>query len=391
MLHRRGLIALTVLAATACGGRSPGPGETAAPETSAEPGGQITSAPQPTGGSAQTEGEGIQADQLLQDVLAYQLCSRLGGQILSLTTGGDPTVPGGEGEEIIEGRLWLEQCNATSQGNRLTMELGGRGWRWVSRERSKLGATFDLEQYVRFELDLAAVFDVGSEYARDHQMLIVWLRPRKVTKVNVVPIGEVEVEEEGAWAEVVGTAAGLFGAGTGERAAESVAEEGEVKFGRSLGEGFTIAVDLCTGSSLTERDLLSAEEVTSRRRELEDLQGAARIFAGGLDVAGPVENAPIAFDLVARAGSGGRARLYCELEAAQILGAYLEGNELPTLEPLAETLISSTSPSRIDAPDATCPVYLVVTPSNPRGQPLLYSYSAYERPSMGKAYVRCER
>lgn len=377
----RDLVAIVsaLMLAAACGGRT----SDSAPEKagSAPPEQQqpaaIEDQPDPA-----PDGEGLQPDRLLRDVLAYQLCRELSGTLQGLSSG--------EGQDkVVEGRLWMQSCDARVDGETLEIDLGGRGFRWISRERSKLGATFKVDQYVRFEVEFGARFDVEAEYARDDRMLIVWLRPREITNVNLQTIGDIDVEE-GMWGDVLGTVSDVWGGSPEEKAEKSVEQKGEGRFMQALGEGYTIALDLCSGQNYTERDILDVETVVEAPRELEDDEATVRIHPGGIDAFGPSEDAPIAFDLTAQQGNV-RADLYCHADAARLLNAYFAGESLPEIEPLAQAYVTSAQPSRIATEEATCPVYLVVQPSDGSDGTVLYKYSAHDRPAMPEPYIRCQK
>src|SRR5688572_5601668 len=95
---------------------------------------------------------------LVTDLVSHRICRDIGGDLLGLSGTqaragagrGEAESPSRAGLHPKEGRFWVERCAVRVEGERLAIDIGGRGWRWVQQRVQKAGATFDLREHVRF-------------------------------------------------------------------------------------------------------------------------------------------------------------------------------------------------------------------------------------------------
>src|SRR5687768_12427950 len=129
-----------------------------------------------------TEGDiggtfGPEVHMLVTDIAAHLICDRVEGAFLPLGSGrGQPA----------SGHLWVRDCVALRkpelagrEGERLSVELDTRAWRWVERKASQFGASFELDQYVTIDarIGVEGVLDVA--YNRERRIARIWLNPTR--------------------------------------------------------------------------------------------------------------------------------------------------------------------------------------------------------------------
>lgn len=152
------------------------------------------------------------------------------------------------GEPVV-GVVWLRDCNITHDGTKLTIEVSGRGWEWVDRESSKAGGSFRLRQYVKFELHARFGGEVDVAYAPRTHVATLWLSPTGKPEVAIKTLGDVEVDRDGVWSNVVGFVGSAVGHDPDQAGQNQVHEEGKRSGIEQLAKGLTITMNLCNGLS----------------------------------------------------------------------------------------------------------------------------------------------
>lgn len=286
---------------------------------------------------------------LLAAVAASRACERLEGQFRPLEGRGDT--------KAATGVLWLERCRARADGADVDLALSGRAWQWVDKQTETVEATFSVDQYVRFEAQVRVRGTMDAAYAEGSHVATIWFTPEEPPTVDVTPIGDVSVDEEGAWAEVVGAAASLFGSGPEARAEDTVEEAASTGLRERLGKGFAATIDLCTGRVATGLGHPEAGEMleTSSAREW----SPALLHPRGLLLDGP-HPAGTRVELEAEAGAVD-ARLVCAEDAARLAQAFLAGEQLPAVDGLARARLERGTEA-LAAEDASCEVVLATAP-----------------------------
>ena len=149
---------------------------------------------------------------------------------------------------VVEGRLWVDRCEARREGEGLALSLGGRGWQWVERSApGPLGTRFTVRGTVRLEarVELTSALDVRYDEAA--RRVLVALTPVAPPSATVRPIGTIPLAPEGGWSSLVGGLGSLVGLSPEAQARPLLEEEAALIVRRQLARGMTLAIDLCTG------------------------------------------------------------------------------------------------------------------------------------------------
>lgn len=127
-------------------------------------------------------------------------------------------------KQVITGDVWIRDCKITNEGTKVTVEISGNGWQWIEKSQKKGGATFDVRQYVKFAVTakLSGVIDVA--YDPPTHIVSLWFTPSGGPAVDFVPIGEIEVYRDSAWASAIGDLGSLIG-DSPEAAADTAATD----------------------------------------------------------------------------------------------------------------------------------------------------------------------
>lgn len=150
-------------------------------------------------------------------------------------------------DQSVIGVMWLRDCNIVHDGTRVTVEVGGRGWEWVDRDTQKAGATFGVHQYVKFEMHARLVGEVDVAYDPNSHVGSLWLTPVGTPEVAMTPIGDVEVDRESVWADVIGALGSITGRSPDAAGEKQVSQQGIQAATRELAKGLTITMNLCNG------------------------------------------------------------------------------------------------------------------------------------------------
>ena len=313
---------------------------------------------------ARTASEGREVRPLLIDVAAIKACDVLEGSFMEVD---EPSAPQGPERGLAAkiGRLWAEECKAERAGDDVTLEIGGRGWSWANNAQKKLGAEYEVRQYLPFRFRFTIVATLDYDYARDDGVLTLWLTPKKSIDATVTPLKKPEVNEKDAWAQLLGAVSTAFTMkSVDERAKDQASVEGETQLASKLAQGATITIDMCTGQA--DRVITVLEEGTVPRRPYPTLDhrweanARVRLREGGLDADGPWASpkAPLKVKVDVEEGDAVNARLFCEDDAKAIVDAYIEGRDAPKRTPLAG---GEGKHLELEAPPKACPIVLLST------------------------------
>lgn len=301
---------------------------------------------------------------LLTDVTAARACERMKGVFSPLFGQGDEA----QAEERVAGRLWIEQCTARPRDDDMAIELTGRAWRWVDRERERLGAQFEVADYVRFRTEIKLVLRPDLAYDREAQIASLYLVPTQPVEVGVEPIQPVQAEAEGGWGALLGAAGSVIGRGPDEQATGRFEKQARRTFRDELEHGYTLVVDACTGQTQPKIGRLAPGEkpwVPVQGREAPErwlTNQRVALHAGGLDVQGPWASgtSPIRARVHLREGGPITARLVCAREARALAEAFLADRELPDVQARADAHVAPGATQTLEA-TADCPLALVAT------------------------------
>jgi hypothetical protein len=329
---------------------------------------------------------------LLVDLAEYNICSSLGGQYIPLSSGGSGS---GSGTITNTGIIRIDTCSTGEVDHQhLRIELAGTGWQWISRKKEQLGATFTVNENVKFDVKISMVgaFDVAYDKA-DH-IVDIWFVPTQPVVANLRVIGNVDVDTESLWSSIVGIAGTLGGETSGQRAEATINKQGNRMFQSKLSKGMTVIMDLCTGRYYFKLGSFPAgqlpESAGKGRKYLVNSKGI--LHEGGMLMAGPFDTEkPIIARIDATEG-GINASLVCEDNARKIEDAYVNGKELPKPEPLAEGIVQPGRPVTFKVKaDPGCKAVLIMRPLEGQKGSSAFDYAAYHEGEKPKPLVDCAR
>jgi hypothetical protein len=344
--------------------------------------------------AARSEGDiggtfGPEVHMLVTDIAAHLICDRIDGAFIPL---------GSEQGRPASGHLWVRGCVARRQreaagreGERLSVVLDTRAWRWVKREASQLGATFALDQYVTIDtrIELEGVLDVA--YNRDRRIARIWLSPSRAPEVSARVIGDLDVDAKGLWSEIVGGLASIFGASPSHQAGAKAEEQARGEMEGQLQEGISIAMDLCTraehvGLGKPEEGALPPPPVPVSSATYVAAQ-LVELHPDGLAAVGPFRtvNGGVKVQVRARDGGAVHAELVCDNEGTRILRSYFDGGlrALPRRKPLDDATLEPGHEAILETGNACTPM-LLARPSGPTERATLeiVAESRHERDSL---------
>lgn len=337
-------------------------------------------------------------DELVTDMVAGELCGAIAGSIRGLRASSDEKSDGGpksaggpksddtrsnddassgddsaasstEDELPVTGRLWVTSCEVSLDGDRIDARFEGLGWRWVDKREKKLGATFSVEQYARFAIEVRASARVRATYDPDERVAYIWAPMVEPLRVGVTPLGNVDVKTKGSWSDVLGGAADALPMQSLETKAKSkVAKKASTKVAEELDAGFSVVGDLCLDLRQVDTGQIAPDEWARRDWRAEarkpPISTRVKLYPGGLDAGGVLEPKGHAIDIEARVVEGGpvSVELLCEEEARRLAEAFTKGEPPPDATPIASGRATASSPVRFRA-RAACRAVLVSRPA----------------------------
>ncbi len=321
---------------------------------------------------------------MVAELAASKACEMIRGQFRGLR---DPKRP-----DTVIGDVWLRECRITNRGSRVTFHLSGNGWTWVAVVKKKVGATFDLHQYVRFAMDMTISGPLDIAYDRSTHVASFWFTPEARPEIKFEPVGEVDMDEEGAWSAVVGALSAVFSDSIDERAEKESKKNGTKEFGKSFADGLSVTIDLCTGLSR-----FGLERPATGKMVKPDVGETRKVVAelepGGVMVFGP-HRAPHGMTVQVHAQGGGvSAELVCQEDADRVAQAFVaDGKAPPSSRVLASATIRGNGTLRTRA--VKCPVMVVARPLPGEKHPVVFDW---QRPAKetaraaGGRIIQCDR
>jgi hypothetical protein len=288
---------------------------------------------------------GPEVHMLVTDIAAHLICDRVAGAFMPL---------GSERGQPASGHLWVRDCVARRkrelagrEGERLSVELDTRAWRWVERKASQFGASFELDQYVTIDARIAVEGVLDVAYNRERRIARIWLNPTRAPQISARVIGDLDVDAKGLWSEFVGGLASILGASPSRQAGKEAEEQATGEVEAQLREGISVATDLCTraehvGLGKPEEGALPPPPVPVSSDKYVAAQ-LVELHPDGLAAVGPFRTAHdgVKVQVHAREGGAVRAELVCTDEGARMLRSYFDGGlkALPRHEPLDQTTL----------------------------------------------------
>jgi len=326
---------------------------------------------------------------MLRDLAVQNACGHELGRFRGL---------GGDGEEVHEGRTFVEDCKTESRGDdEFVLRTGARAWRWVGNKSKKLGATFKVSEYAMMKVELEVQGSVEIAYSRDSHVVNLWLVPSRPPKAHVKPLREIDAEPEGAWSELLGAFSAAVGQGPDKQATRKIGSVGSQQFQKRMSMGYSIAVNLCTGQ-LHEKE---GELPEGKAPEVPMPSGGriwlknerVRLHAGGIDLSGPFKPTHEKVEAQVKVEKGGplRARLICKEDAKRIAIAFTEGKKLPKVQLLANELVPAEGSKTLKTNSGGCEPVLYTAPAPKAELPITFADLAYEPGDQEEPLVPCGR
>jgi hypothetical protein len=253
-------------------------------------------------------------------------CKVMEGQFRALR---DPARP-----DVVTGVLWMRGCRFHQQGTDVTVDLSTQGWQWQERDKKKAGAKFELAQVVKFAADIhmPGALDVG--YDPKNHIASIWLSPAHVPDVRFSPIGKLEVEEQGAWAETVGVLGSVVGMSPESQAEDEAKSDGKHEMRSQLADGLGATINACTG--LARNDLGRPPRGAMYAAGVgESTRIAVEVHPTSVYLSGPYF-APKGMNITVDVEQGSvRAALVCRDQGEVLAAAFIDGRDLPDVKTLA--------------------------------------------------------
>lgn len=377
------LISLLVLTAACGGGQKQA--DCPDPDLHPQPDGSVEAEPAPP--PIPTVGEDDDIQDMLVAIAGHKACDRIAGDFTGLSASGS--------KRLRTGRFWIERCEEKREGDGVKLAIGGRGWRWIDKQSEKLGATFEVSQYVPMKVDVTMVASVDRAYAKQNHILHLWLSPTDRVSAKVTPLGKVDANAQGPWGTILGAAATVVGKDPDDKAAKKVQKKGSRKFSSKLSDGYSVALDLCTGQRYKDVGRFAEGKLPERpfpadgRVWIENER--VRVYPGGLDISGPFKTKKKLMAAVElQEGKSLDARLVCDSDAAKLAEAFIEGKKLPKVDALAKEHVVNGTAKTLEASTEKCSVMLVTTLGAAAKEPVTYRYMSYEKGARTESLVNCK-
>ncbi len=337
---------------------------------------------------------GDELRELAADVAAYRMCEYLRGRFLALTSEGAVVQ---QAAAVVDGNLLVRECTAERvDGRGVRVRLAGVGWRWIARSRERIGATFEIDEYVQFDLALSTEGTLDFRYEGVHRVARVELVPTRPVQVDLSIRNDVEVKTESIWASIVGAGAAVIGMPAGRRVEQAIRRRGSHRLRAWLSRGPTLVVDLCTGQRYfsvgpSPPKLPPASGPAPPRPFL--AHGSAVIHPRGILFAGPFEtDEPVVAALAVTAGEAFRAAYVCEEQARRLADAYVREGDVPAIGRAVarQTVRADASVSLTVGADPGCRLVLVMRGPRRQRAPVSFTYTVMRHGARPRPWIDCE-
>jgi hypothetical protein len=289
-------------------------------------------------------------------------------------------------KDVITGQVWIRGCKITSDSKQLVAEVSGSGWQWQHQVQKKAGGTFEVNQYVKFDVAAKLSGTADLAYSPKDHVASVWFTPTGKPEVKLTPIGEIEVNRDDTWSSILGGAASLIGENPDDKAEETASQKGTEAFEQQAARGFEVAIDLCTATTrMALKRLPKGQMPKPNVGETHKLQLEVQNY--GVMMYGPyVQPEGLTLDIEVTGGSL-KVNLACAKEAEETAQNFLD-NKPNEAKAIAAQLV--TGHAKLKLPHERCPVVLVVRSVQP--QPVMLSFVRPKQEAMraaGGALASC--
>jgi len=308
---------------------------------------------------------------LIYDWMSVQACERITNHFSGIKDRNR--------KDVINGQMWLRKCKITNDGKQLTANVEGSGWQWQHKVEKKGGATFEVNQYVKFDVAAKLYGTADLAYSRKDHVASVWFTPTAKPEVNFKPIGDIEVNRDDTWSSIVGGAASLIGESPENKAEQSASKKGKDAIEEQAERGFEVAVDLCSNTTRMALARLPKGQMPKPTvGETHKVQVEVQSY--GVIMYGPyVQPEGLTLDVDVTGGAL-KVNLACVKDAEETALNFL-ADKPNTAKPIAAELV--TGHAKLKLPHERCPVVLVIRSVQP--QPVMLSFVRPQREAMRAA------
>lgn len=285
---------------------------------------------------------------MLAEIASSKACEMIRGAFRPLKATGDPS--------LISGVLSIRDCKITNKGTHVTYELAGVGWQWADQTKKKAGGTFVMRDYVTFGVKARIEGNLDIAYDTNDHVVSLWYSPKETPDVTFEPIGDVNVEEKGAWSEVVGGLSTVIGSSPDEQGEDQAKKQGTNEFENQLAEGMTVAIDLCTGYQRFTLGLPKKGQLGPPNPG-ETFKQPIELAKNGMLVFGPYF-AKDGMNVTLHSDGPVRAGLVCADDVVPAVDAFVHKQPLPVIPTLDQADINGNGSLKVKA--QRCKVALVV-------------------------------
>lgn len=313
--------------------------------------------PPPSAAKAPIRGAAADTDLrvMLAELASAKACEMIRGQFRGLRAAERPA--------IVTGVLWIRDCKITSNGTDVTFRLAGHGWQWAAQSKKKAGGTFRVAQYVRFGVDVSMAGALDMAYDRDAHVVSLWFTPKATPTVEFTPVGDFDVDRDGAWSSIVGALGSVFASSPEELAEQDAEKQGTEQFEHTLADGLAVTINLCTGLSrfnLGRRgkgEMQPPDVGETKRVPIE-------LHPGGIAIAGP-QIATNGMTIHAETTRGAvKIALACADQAESVAAAFVAERQPPSHTVLGKVEVRGTK--KLTIKPTTCPVMAIAYPVDSR-------------------------
>ncbi len=334
--------------------------------------------------------------ELLIDLLAYNACDFLQNRVFALAQKGGASARGGVSPTV--GDFWIRSCAASQiDSQHVKISIAGIGWKWISRTRTRAGAEFELDEYVKFQVDVATTGTVDLAYNQQTHVATAYFVPVAPIDVRFGVTADVDVLTEELWSSIVGTAATAVGPSLEQRARESIRKKGSRQFQSRLDHGLTIILDLCTGQRYTRFGTFPPGQLPESAAPAKGMNfqanSAALLHMNGILMAGPfAADTPLMAYVEIDSGGPVSVAWIHNSTAEKTAKAYVSNKPPPAMEPIDQQIARAGEPVTMQAgPGLERPVVLVMKPARIDSITSRFLYRVYYEGDVRKPLAACEQ
>jgi len=271
-------------------------------------------------------------------------------------------------KDTITGQIWIRDCKIANEGKQLVANVSGSGWQWQNKVEKKAGGTFEVNQYVKFDVSARLAGTIDLAYSPKDHVASFWFTPTEKPDVKFTPIGDIQVDRDDTWSSILGGAASLIGESPEDNAEKTASDKGTQAFAQQAERGFEVAVDMCSNTiRMALKRLPKGQMPKPTVGETHALKVEVQNY--GVMMYGPfIEPEGLTLDVEVTGGSM-KANLACAKEAELTAQNFLD-NKPNTAKPLKAELV--TGRMKLEVPAERCPVVLVMRSVQP--QPVQLSF-----------------